>query len=1001
MKIKYIQTFILLSLLSFLLSNLSGQDYLIQFQQNSGNPGGLNLETDLSLTGWTAFTTGNQSSNSWSSTRSLPFSFEFFGTSVTHYMCSQTGVLTFDTLTAVLPNENTNLPNVSLSDMSIAGTWDQFTVNPPTGANDIIYYKVFGTTPNRQLWIKWNSFKIGNLNSAYWAIVLEETSNNIYVVDMLSAGGGSCTVGVQENSGNAVQYGTNNLARAVNGENNSDNDYWAFFQPETVDLAVVDIINLPSLVIPLSTVNFEVVVQNFGESLITGESLDVWRLNGAPANTYAIADLNTGESDTISASVVASDFGRDSIIAAVQPVLNDANPNNDTLSTGYNVAVYDVSPISVDQPHLTMIPLTQATSVITEGTIGNNGPENTGDVNIEITNQLGTPVFSDNRTGITISDYSQESVTFNPWDASSETSGQYTISIYTDNFIDSDNSNDTIVSTVELSEYTMAYDNGYATNNVAIVPRNRNLMGTRFTLQNPDLLTSISMQISNNVTLADSFSIYLYSVVNDTPGVPLVRIYRGTFGSVGPLPALAQIIIPGGMPMMAGDFYVILDSDSTGHLNYPLSCDNTGLGPINIQNRFVGKSPGYGGGYWTFFEDINPSFGTYTPIIRIGLNESTIVHNYAVNSIDVNSCMIPGTLYNVVAEVQNTGNQPEVSVPIVLIEDGIQIGSPQQISLSPNETGNVIFNYTAPDVQDVVQLQVASLLGTDMNPANDTSEAFVRIFSSEMDIVFLDDFEDPLYTYATWDTAQSAEGVWTVYPEPWLNNYLLPITAHGNVFAADADVTGSGTQTITTAMFFLDLSDYDSVRLNIDSDWRARTTADTARINVSIDNRLSWITVVENAGVSARNEHISIDLTSLIAGSSEAWIAFESYQPGFDWWWVIDNVCVTAHEVAVGISDKINAIPQEYALYQNFPNPFNPITTIKYDLKQKTNVKITIYDLLGKEIRTLVNARQEAGHKTVTWDGSNNIGVQVASGIYIYRISTEEFTQTKKMVLMK
>jgi len=105
--------------------------------------------------------------------------------------------------------------------------------------------------------------------------------------------------------------------------------------------------------------------------------------------------------------------------------------------------------------------------------------------------------------------------------------------------------------------------------------------------------------------------------------------------------------------------------------------------------------------------------------------------------------------------------------------------------------------------------------------------------------------------------------------------------------------------------------------------------------------------------------------------------------------------------VITGIGDGGVQVPKEFALYQNYPNPFNPTTTIKYDVKQSTEVKLVIYNMLGQEVRTLVNNRQDAGYKTVVWDGLNNRGSRVASGIYIYRLQAGDFVQARKMILMK
>ena len=94
-------------------------------------------------------------------------------------------------------------------------------------------------------------------------------------------------------------------------------------------------------------------------------------------------------------------------------------------------------------------------------------------------------------------------------------------------------------------------------------------------------------------------------------------------------------------------------------------------------------------------------------------------------------------------------------------------------------------------------------------------------------------------------------------------------------------------------------------------------------------------------------------------------------------------------------------IPVEFALRQNYPNPFNPITTLRYDLPENSLVNITIYDMLGRQVKTLINQTQDAGYKSVIWDATNDYGKPVTAGVYIYQIQAVGFIQTKKMVLLK
>ena len=94
-------------------------------------------------------------------------------------------------------------------------------------------------------------------------------------------------------------------------------------------------------------------------------------------------------------------------------------------------------------------------------------------------------------------------------------------------------------------------------------------------------------------------------------------------------------------------------------------------------------------------------------------------------------------------------------------------------------------------------------------------------------------------------------------------------------------------------------------------------------------------------------------------------------------------------------------IPEVFALHQNYPNPFNPTTQIRYDLPEGTMGNITVYDMMGRQVKTLVNSLQTAGYKSVQWDATNDKNHPVSAGLYLYTIQAGEFNQTKKMILLK
>ena len=121
-----------------------------------------------------------------------------------------------------------------------------------------------------------------------------------------------------------------------------------------------------------------------------------------------------------------------------------------------------------------------------------------------------------------------------------------------------------------------------------------------------------------------------------------------------------------------------------------------------------------------------------------------------------------------------------------------------------------------------------------------------------------------------------------------------------------------------------------------------------------------------------------------------------SYYAG-DWSELSEVISVTLEWMNV----DGNQIPEVYALHQNYPNPFNPVTNLSYDLPENAMVNITIYDMMGRIVSTLVNENQSAGYKTLRWNATNNTGQPVSAGVYIYTIQAGDFNKTKKMILLK
>jgi len=115
---------------------------------------------------------------------------------------------------------------------------------------------------------------------------------------------------------------------------------------------------------------------------------------------------------------------------------------------------------------------------------------------------------------------------------------------------------------------------------------------------------------------------------------------------------------------------------------------------------------------------------------------------------------------------------------------------------------------------------------------------------------------------------------------------------------------------------------------------------------------------------------------------------------------VFDPQQLSNPAVVAGVLD-LQSTPTEFALLQNFPNPFNPETTISYNLAESGDVSLRIYNVVGQVVRTLVAERQSAGRYQVRWNGADDRGVPVSSGIYFYQITAGKNQDVRKLMLLK
>lgn len=121
---------------------------------------------------------------------------------------------------------------------------------------------------------------------------------------------------------------------------------------------------------------------------------------------------------------------------------------------------------------------------------------------------------------------------------------------------------------------------------------------------------------------------------------------------------------------------------------------------------------------------------------------------------------------------------------------------------------------------------------------------------------------------------------------------------------------------------------------------------------------------------------------------------------------IIESKAINGKVIVQSPSGVDNSTEEEnviggYSLGQNYPNPFNPSSCIDFDVPRASQVKLVVYNILGRKIKTLVDQKLGAGHRSVTWDAKDDQGTQVASGIYFYQLKAEEFSLTKRMLLLR
>ncbi len=214
---------------------------------------------------------------------------------------------------------------------------------------------------------------------------------------------------------------------------------------------------------------------------------------------------------------------------------------------------------------------------------------------------------------------------------------------------------------------------------------------------------------------------------------------------------------------------------------------------------------------------------------------------------------------------------------------------------------------------------------------------------------------------------------------------------------------GSCISSQTTQMISIpvNVSAYPAIYLSFYQKYALETGYDVGHVEVSSDNGTTWQELATYTGIDSSTWKYKVfNVTSNVGGSTNMKIRFRiNNDVSLNWdGWYIDNLKVTAYQTSplTGIVGNNNIIPVAYSIQQNYPNPFNPVTQINYAVAKDGLVKITVFDLLGRVVKNLINEVKPAGYYTVEFNGS-----ELPSGVYLYRMESGYFSETKKLTLIK
>ncbi|MCF8241821.1 MAG: S8 family serine peptidase [Melioribacteraceae bacterium] len=280
------------------------------------------------------------------------------------------------------------------------------------------------------------------------------------------------------------------------------------------------------------------------------------------------------------------------------------------------------------------------------------------------------------------------------------------------------------------------------------------------------------------------------------------------------------------------------------------------------------------------------------------------------------------------------------------------------------------------------------------NRNSDTSDTYSFIIDTTQ---VIDDFENGT---AFWDlgtgwglnSTQSNSG-----------NYSIDDSPSGNY--------NNNEDNPLTLMIPFNLSVYQYAQLSFFMKYTIENGKDTLFVEASNDDGVNWNPVANFTGVSFSFREKTADLSNYTGpGNESVWVRYRMVtdESGVQIGVWLDDVSIdVSYDSVTAVNDDLAGLPEQFQLKQNYPNPFNPTTTIRYAVPVVADITVKIFDVLGREVTTLINNQKiDAGYHEVNWNGMNQYGQQAATGVYFYRIEArgvngQTFVESRKMMLLK